>query len=941
MRLLRNTLTCILLAVSMIVTAVCPALTVQADDMAIKDTERVNYTVQSGSNNYDKWATTIKTYLVPLEDGGLMSVNYGTLETNKALLVGYYDYNGERGCYEYNPDKAVTIGLEFPRFGGFLATDQYYFILTGQSNSEQDNDKEVFRITRFDTDWSNPIAAELTNCNTTRPFAFGSARMETCGDYLLVRTCHEMYKAYDGRNHQSNLTIQLNMNTMQIASSGAGYTSHSFNQFVKTEDNHMVTIDHGDAYPRGIILRKYNGDLSSGLIGSASTIYKYDFKGATGNITTNATVGGFEISDSSYLIAGNSIDQSSENKFSIRNIFVTAVDKSTNNIKLNWLTEDTEGASTQTPHLVKIKEDEYLVLWQKNGEKDVIYCAKIDGYGELITEYSVPDNEETVIDNTENSETGNGETRADDTGQNNTENQPDARAGSIMTLPGNLSDCAPIVASGGSLVWSSASKSSQGIQLSLYKIDPTELKGAETISTSAITVQTDENVIYPLTTVTTIDDSSDADADEPSKIVDDTTGSTGGSVGGTGTNVSVNLPFLKDDSGRQGWDAIIASAQKAAETPQGGTVAVNMNGTYLVPRRVLESIRGKNVTLVLDTGGGICWSIRGNDITAQIGKDMNLYVKVDTGNSGKIPKDVADSTADGLEYLKLYFSHDGVFGVSLTMSVKLVNINGVLTIGNRISEKYTGMYANLFSYNSVLGKMEFVCAGRIGGDGTADLTVGQGADYMIIVSSQPMGVPEDDDAADTQPENPQEPEEAIPVEEDSVKLSKTVYTYNGKAKKPSVVAVDPDGNPISSEYYTVSYKNNKNVGRATATVTFKDGYSGIVEKVFTIRPVKTSIQKTTALSKGFSVKWKKMTAQSSGYQIQYSTSAGFKAGTTSKVLVKKTAAVKKTVKKLKAAKKYYVRIRTYKTVQVNGTNTNIYSAWSTVKTVKTLASAVK
>ncbi|MDE7311277.1 MAG: fibronectin type III domain-containing protein [Eubacterium sp.] len=951
MRQLRNTCICILLAASLILTAVCPAITVRANDQAIKDTNRISYNISSGSNNYDKWATTIKAYLVPLEDGRLMSVNYGSSGTDKALLVRYYQYDNEQQFYVYQEDKAITIGLEFPSFGGFFATDQYYFILTAQNNKEQDNEKKVFRITRFDKEWENPISKELTNCNTTRPFAFGSARMETCGDYLLVRTCREMYKSYDGRNHQSNVTILLNMQTMDIASVGAGYSgpgyvSHSFNQFIKTEDNHMVTIDHGDAYPRGIILNKYKGDLSNGSIGGvANSIRPLVFKGAAGNITTNATVGGFEISDSSYLIAGNSIDQSSENKFSIRNIFVSAVDKTSNEIKHNWLTEDTEGASTGTPHLVKIKENEYLVLWQKNNEEGVIYCAKIDGTGELITEYASPDNDEAEKENTGNNEARIGETGTDHTENNDTvndetENKPDAQAGSIMALPGDLSDCAPVVVSGGALMWSAVSKNSNDTDLLLYKIDPEELKGADTVSTSAITCIRDEKVTYPPTTVTTITDSSVEEEGEPADVagnVTGSTGSTGGSTGGAGTGTGTYLPFIKDDAGRQGWDAIIASAQKAAEAPEGGTVAVNMNGTHMVPRRVLESIRGKNTTLVLDTGRGFCWSICGKDITAQAVSDINLYVKAGSGN---IPKDVADSTAKGMEYVQLEFAHKGAFGASLTMSVKAVSSNGVLTIGNGSPEKYTGMYANLFSYNSELRKLEFICAGRIGEDGIAGLAVTQGADYMIIVSPQPMGgteAPKDEeDASVTQPENPQEPAEEAPAEVKSVNLSKTVYTYSGKAKKPSVSVVDANGNPISSKYYTVSYKNNKNVGRATATVTLKDGYSGTIEKVFTIRPASTSIQKTAALSKGFTVKWKKKTAQTSGYQIQYSTSAAFKAGTASKVLVKKTATNKKTIKNLKAAKKYYVRVRTYKTVQDNGKSTKIYSAWSTVKKVKTL-----
>ena len=51
--------------------------------------------------------------------------------------------------------------------------------------------------------------------------------------------------------------------------------------------------------------------------------------------------------------------------------------------------------------------------------------------------------------------------------------------------------------------------------------------------------------------------------------------------------------------------------------------------------------------------------------------------------------------------------------------------------------------------------------------------------------------------------------------------------------------------------------------------------------------------------------------------------------------VSKNKTTSKKISKLKAKKKYYVRVRTYKTVKVNGKNTKIYSSWSKAKTVKT------
>ena len=95
------------------------------------------------------------------------------------------------------------------------------------------------------------------------------------------------------------------------------------------------------------------------------------------------------------------------------------------------------------------------------------------------------------------------------------------------------------------------------------------------------------------------------------------------------------------------------------------------------------------------------------------------------------------------------------------------------------------------------------------------------------------------------------------------------------------------------------------------------------------KPKSAKIKKVKAAKKAVSVEWKKVSGVK-GYQVQVATDKKFKKN-------KKTATVKKqkttkvTIKKLKAKKKYYVRIRTYKTV--NGKK--VYSSWSKVKTIKT------
>lgn len=164
----------------------------------------------------------------------------------------------------------------------------------------------------------------------------------------------------------------------------------------------------------------------------------------------------------------------------------------------------------------------------------------------------------------------------------------------------------------------------------------------------------------------------------------------------------------------------------------------------------------------------------------------------------------------------------------------------------------------------------------------------------------------------------------------TVKLSDTEYTYNGKYKKPTVKVYNSKGKVISSKYYTVSYKNNKNVGKASVTVTFKGEYSGQKTIYFVINPKSTKLSKVaTSGRKALKATWKKQSIQTSGYQIQYSTSKKFKNSKTKTISSNKTTAY--TINNLSANKTYYVRVRTYKTVK----GKKYYSDWSSYKYKKT------
>ncbi|MGN0653498.1 MAG: fibronectin type III domain-containing protein, partial [Oscillospiraceae bacterium] len=130
----------------------------------------------------------------------------------------------------------------------------------------------------------------------------------------------------------------------------------------------------------------------------------------------------------------------------------------------------------------------------------------------------------------------------------------------------------------------------------------------------------------------------------------------------------------------------------------------------------------------------------------------------------------------------------------------------------------------------------------------------------------------------------------------------TSFTYTGKAIKPTVTVKDSSGKVVDSKYYTVSYKNNTNVGKATVTITFKGNYTGTKTLSFTIVPkqvigLKVSSVKTTSLT----LSWSKVTG-AKYYKVEQSTDG--KKWKTVATVSKNTA----TIKSLKAGTKYQFRV---------------------------------
>ena len=346
--------------------------------------------ILEGSNlhyeNYDTWSTPVGSYLY--RDGS----EFVRVEPYIGGYIVAERYNSQL-LFQSGQVLGQDPGL---LWGGFFAGQKYNFVVTGQENNEEDDNRMVLRVVKYSKQWQKLGQYDLCGANTTSPFRAGSLRMTESDGYLFIRTCHQMYTSeYDGYRHQSSLTLILNEDTMEplaenseVSNSGFFYVSHSFNQFIMMDrDKRLVAFDHGDAHPRSAVLLRLR---PFDMINKEGGWNWLDWDRTIGANSTGATIGGLAETDLSYITALNDNGQGGGGAPS--NVYLCYTRKSNfteegttvinvSKLKANGTT------STATPQLVATGANTGVVLWEQteNGNyTDQVYFARY-GTGGLST----------------------------------------------------------------------------------------------------------------------------------------------------------------------------------------------------------------------------------------------------------------------------------------------------------------------------------------------------------------------------------------------------------------------------------------------------------------------------------------------------------------------------------------------------------------------------
>ena len=165
----------------------------------------------------------------------------------------------------------------------------------------------------------------------------------------------------------------------------------------------------------------------------------------------------------------------------------------------------------------------------------------------------------------------------------------------------------------------------------------------------------------------------------------------------------------------------------------GDTVEITLRpGRTTLEREVFEELAGQDITLEIDAGDGVLWTVNGLDIPEDT-RLHDLDLDVDLGDSG-IPATVLNAVTGEISTVQLSLAHDGQFGFTMTLSAPLGRDNA-------------DYWANLYWYNEETEELEFQQAARIARDGTAEFALDHASDYAIVIdnrSHEPVDLPFND-----------------------------------------------------------------------------------------------------------------------------------------------------------------------------------------------------
>lgn len=335
------------------------------------------------------------THLVALDDG-YMRVFFD----REKIGIEYYDN-------DFNIQSKKSVEMELSIWGGFYASQDAYYIVEGQANTDESDTAEVIRVNRYDTNWNKTGTASITGnpslfgAEVRFPFDYGCVEMTEYNGTLYIVTGHQGYvDPMFGQGHQGFLMIAVDeaFMTGNIVDCDLW---HSFAQYIARKDSNLYVLEQSEG-SRYTQLSKYDAES---LEKESMPVLQYGGSADSAWATAcYASVDDMAISSENVLCLGTSIDQSQYNNVTsetAHNIYLTVTptsDFSENATTVKWLTNYNGGGKCfYGTKITGINENRFMVSWEEYGAEQpvsaddslssgILHYLFLDGAGNIISQ---------------------------------------------------------------------------------------------------------------------------------------------------------------------------------------------------------------------------------------------------------------------------------------------------------------------------------------------------------------------------------------------------------------------------------------------------------------------------------------------------------------------------------------------------------------------------
>ena len=288
--------------------------------------------------------------------------------------------------------KTVTIGSYEYWCGFYAGPDNCLYVAVGYDNPKKSKTKTVVKVMKYSSSWklqktckikgsaSNQLAGIMCQDSNSRMMMYGSKLYLIMGRIMFS-------------GHQSNISFLIDTKTMKYKEANEDYTSHSFNQFIRFDNDRLYISNHGDAYPRAVnltVVKAYGTKKQS-----VKEREPFKIKGETGYNYTGLAEGGMEVLGNHVMIAGISVPQNykvagvtGNSGNYVRNVFLTMTDKTTLKSQVKWLTTynpKSRNVSVSEVRTIKLSDDYMALMYTvTKNDKDTLHYVVVNDTGKVV-----------------------------------------------------------------------------------------------------------------------------------------------------------------------------------------------------------------------------------------------------------------------------------------------------------------------------------------------------------------------------------------------------------------------------------------------------------------------------------------------------------------------------------------------------------------------------